>query len=128
MIFSAALPAPNVATVLAAIDIIESEPEHVQRLWDNVNYMKREISSLGYDIGITETPIIPLIIRDEGLGLLLWKALLDAGVYTNVVIPPAVPPNMTLLRTSYMSTHTREQLDRALEILDRVGHAVGVLS
>jgi 8-amino-7-oxononanoate synthase len=127
MIFSAALPAPNVATVIAAIDIIESEPEYVQRLWDNVNYMKREISSLGYDIGITETPIIPLIIRDEGLGLLLWKALLDAGVYTNVVIPPAVPPNMTLLRTSYMATHTREQLDRALEILDRVGHAVGVL-
>jgi len=127
LIFSAALPAPNVATVLAALDIMENEPEHVQHLWDNANYMKREITNLGYDIGITQTPVIPLIVRDEGLTLLLWKALLDAGLYTNAVIPPAVPPNMALLRTSYMATHTREQLDRALEILSRVGHAVGVL-
>lgn len=127
LIFSAALPAPNVATVLAALDIMENEPEHVQRLWDNANYMKREIVNLGFDIGITQTPVIPLIVRDEGLTLLLWKALLDAGLYTNAVIPPAVPPNMALLRTSYMATHTREQLDRALDILNRVGHAVGVL-
>ncbi len=128
LIFSAALPAPNVATVLAALDIIENEPEYVDRLWENTQYMKQELTRLGFDIGLTETPIIPLIIRDEGATLIFWKALLDAGLYTNAVIPPGVPPNMSLLRTSYMATHTREQLDRALEILDRVGRAVGVLA
>ena len=127
LIFSAALPAPNVATVLAALDIIETEPEHVQKLWDNTSYMKKELKILGFEIGESETPIIPIIVRDEGLTLLFWKALLDAGLYTNAVIPPGVPPNMSLLRTSYMATHTREQLDRALGILDKVGHSVGIL-
>jgi 7-keto-8-aminopelargonate synthetase-like enzyme len=127
LIFSAALPAPNVATVLAALDIIENEPEHVEKLWDNTNHMKKELKLLGFEIGDSATPIIPIIVRDEGLTLLFWKALLDAGLYTNAVIPPGVPPNMSLLRTSYMATHTREQLDRALAILDKVGHAVGIL-
>jgi 7-keto-8-aminopelargonate synthetase-like enzyme len=89
--------------------------------------MKKELKLLGFEIGESETPIIPIIIRDEGLTLLFWKALLDAGLYTNAVIPPGVPPNMSLLRTSYMATHTREQLDRALAILDKVGHSVGIL-
>ncbi len=128
LIFSAALPAPNVATVLAALDIIENEPEHVQRLWDNTSYMKQHIKALGFEIGDSQTPIIPIIVRDEGLTLIFWKQLFEAGLYTNAVIPPGVPPNMSLLRTSYMATHTRQQLDRALEILDKVGHAVGILS
>jgi 8-amino-7-oxononanoate synthase len=127
LIFSASLPPSNVASVLAALDIIENEPEHVQRLWDNAAYMKKGLVELGFDIGNSDTPIIPIIVRDEGMTIMFWKALFDAGVYTNAVIPPAVPPNMSLLRTSYMATHTTEQLDRALEILGTVGREIGVL-
>ena len=128
LIFSASLPAPNTAAVLAALDIMESEPQHVERLWENVKYMKDGLSQLGFDIGNSETPIIPIIVRDEGLTLTFWKALFEAGLYTNIVVPPAVPPNMSLLRTSYMSTHTREHLDKALEILDKIGHEMNVIN
>ncbi|MBN1313398.1 MAG: pyridoxal phosphate-dependent aminotransferase family protein [Anaerolineae bacterium] len=128
LIFSASLPAPNVAAVLAALDIIENEPEYVQRVWDNGDFMKKGLQQLGFDIGNSETPIIPIIIRDEGMTIMFWKALFDAGLFTNAVIPPGVPPNMSLLRTSYMATHTTEQLERALDILDTVGHQLGVLS
>ncbi len=127
LLFSASLPAQNVATVLAALGIIEGEPEYVQRVWDNTAYIKRGLEQLGFDIGNSETPIIPIIVHDEIRTALFWRALFDAGLYTNPVVPPAVPQNMSLLRTSYMATHTREQLDRALEILDRVGHNLGVL-
>lgn len=127
MIFSAGLPAPNVAAVLAALDIMENEPEYVQRLWDNADFMKKGLKQLGYDIGNSQTPVIPIIIRDEGMTIMFWKALFDAGLYTNAVIPPAVPPNLSLLRTSYMATHTTDQLQRALDILDKVGHQVGIL-
>lgn len=127
LIFSASLPASNIAAVLAALDIIEGEPEYVQRLWDNADFMKKGLKELGYDIGNSQTPVIPIIIRDEGMTIMFWKALFDAGLFTNAVIPPGVAPNMSLLRTSYMATHTIEQLTRALEILDKVGHQVGVL-
>jgi 8-amino-7-oxononanoate synthase len=128
LIFSASLPAPNVAAVLAALDIIETEPDYVQRVWDNTDYIKKGLDALGYDIGHSQTPIIPIIIRDEGLTIMFWKALFDAGLFTNAVIPPGVPPNASLLRTSYMATHTTEQLDRALEILDKVGHQLKILN
>ncbi len=127
LIFSASLPAPNVAAVLAALDIIENEPDYVQRVWDNTAYMKKGLMSLGFDIGHSETPIIPIIVRDEMRTIFFWKGLFEAGLFTNPVIPPAVPPNMALLRTSYMATHTTDQLDRALEILDKVGHQFGVI-
>ncbi|MCC6905262.1 MAG: pyridoxal phosphate-dependent aminotransferase family protein [Anaerolineae bacterium] len=127
LIFSASLPAANVAAVLAALDVIEQEPEYVQRVWDNSAYMKEKLSGLGFNIGNSETPVIPLIIGDDMRTIFFWKALFEAGVFTNAVIPPAVPPNMSLLRTSYMSTHTREQLDRALEILARVGKEYGII-
>jgi 8-amino-7-oxononanoate synthase len=127
LIFSASLPAPNVASVLAALDIIESQPELVQRLWDNAEYMRKGLVELGFDTDPSQTPIIPIVVRDEGLTIMFWKALFDAGLYTNAVIPPGVPPNMSLLRTSYMATHTHDQLDTALEILDEVAHSLDVL-
>lgn len=127
LIFSASLPAPNVAAVLAALDIIENEPEYVQRVWDNTAYMKKGLMELGFDIGNSQTPIIPIIVHDDIRTALFWKGLFDAGVFTNPVVPPAVPPNMALLRTSYMATHTKEQLDRALDILDKVGHQMGII-
>lgn len=127
LIFSASLPAPNVAAVLAALDIIENEPEYVQRVWDNTTYMKKGLAELGFDIGNSQTPIIPIIVHDDIRTAFFWKALFDAGLFTNPVVPPAVPPNMALLRTSYMATHTKEQLDRALDILDKVGHQMGII-
>jgi 7-keto-8-aminopelargonate synthetase-like enzyme len=128
LIFSASLPAPNVAAVLAALDVIENEPEYVQRVWDNADFMKKGLRQLGFDIGNSQTPIIPIIIHDEGMTVMFWNALFDAGLFTNAVIPPGVPPNMSLLRTSYMATHTTEQLEQALDILDKVGHQLGILS
>ncbi|MBX3063906.1 MAG: pyridoxal phosphate-dependent aminotransferase family protein [Anaerolineae bacterium] len=121
LIFSASLPPANAATVLACLDIIEAHPEIVNNLWDNAEYMRKSLREMGYDTGYSNTPIIPLIIRDEFRTALAWRALLDEGVYTNPVVPPGVPPQMSLLRTSYTATHTRDHLDRALEILQRVG-------
>jgi 8-amino-7-oxononanoate synthase len=127
LIFSASLPASNTAAVLAALDVIESDPGYVQQVWDNADYMKKELSGLGFDIGNSETPIIPIIVRDDMRTILFWKALFEEGVFTNPVIPPAVPPNMALLRTSYMATHTREQLDKALDILNIVGKRLDII-
>jgi 7-keto-8-aminopelargonate synthetase-like enzyme len=127
LMFSASLPAPNAAAVLAALDIIETEPEHVQRLWENANYMRAGLHQLGYDTGPSETPVIPLMIRDEYRTVLAWHALIEEGVYTNPVVPPGVPPNSSLLRTSYMATHTTEHLDRALRGLEIVGHNLDLI-
>ena len=125
--FSASLPAANTATVLAALDIIESEPEHVQRLWDNAEYMRAGLKRLGYDTGPSNTPVIPLIIRDDYRTVLAWHALIEEGVYTNPVVSPGVPPNSALLRTSYMATHTKEHLDQALKALEIVGHNLDLI-
>lgn len=121
LLFSAALPAPNVAAVLKALEIIETEPQHVKKLWDNAEYMRKGLKELGYDVGNSNTPIIPIMINDMYRTGLAWMALIDAGVYTNPVIPPGVPPNMSLLRTSYMATHEYEHLDKALEGFKIVG-------
>lgn len=127
LIFSASLPASNTAAVLAALDVIEEDPGYVQQVWDNANFMKKGLTELGFDIGNSETPIIPIMIGDDMKAIFFWKGLFEAGVFTNPVIPPAVPPNKALLRTSYMATQTTEQLQRALDILDTVGHEQGII-
>jgi 8-amino-7-oxononanoate synthase len=125
--FSASLPAGNAAAVLAALDIIESEPQHVKHLWDNAEYMRAGLERLGYDTGTSNTPVIPLIIRDDYRTVLAWHALIEEGVYTNPVVSPGVPPGGSLLRTSYMATHTTEHLDRALRALEIVGHNLDLI-
>lgn len=127
LIFSAALPAPAAAAALAALDIMEKEPERVACLWENADYMRDNLRAIGYDIGQSNTPIIPVIVRDQFRTLLAWRALIEEGVYTNPVIPPGVPPNLSLLRTSYMATHTREQLDRALAAFRAIGERLDLL-
>lgn len=127
LMFSASMPAANAASVLAALDIMESEPEHVQRLWENTEFMRAGFKKLGFDTGHSNTPIIPIMIGDEVRTGLAWKALLEMGVYTNPVTTPAVPPNQTLLRTSYMATHTKELLQKALDIFDVVGHNLDLI-
>jgi 7-keto-8-aminopelargonate synthetase-like enzyme len=113
--------------VMAALDIMENDPEHVERLWRNGDKMLDGLKSLGFNIGNTKTPIIPVIIGEQDPMILTWHLLLERGVYTNPVIPPAVPPNQTLLRTSYMATHTEEQLDTVLDVFAETGRQLGLI-
>lgn len=128
LIFSAALPAPNVVAVLKALEIIESEPQHVKSLWENADYMRDGLRNLGYNVGNSNTPIIPVIIGEDYRTMLSWHALIHEGVYTNPVGPPGVPPNQSLLRTSYMATHRREHLDRALAAFEIVGNNLDLIA
>lgn len=127
LIFSASMPASNVAAALAALDIMENEPERVERLWAVTERMRVGLKALGYNMGPSVTPIIPIVTGDQATTILAWKKCFDAGLYTNPVLPPAVPVDSCLLRTSYMSTHTDEQIDRALEIFARVGRELELI-
>jgi len=126
-IFSASMPPSAVATVRAALEIIRTEPERRERLWKNTKRMMAELKAMGFDIGPTQTPIIPLLIGPMDLTFMVWREILDAGVFTNPVVPPAVPEGGCRLRTSYMATHTDEQLDFVLEVLEKVCTKYGVL-
>jgi 8-amino-7-oxononanoate synthase len=127
LIFSASIPPPAAATVLAALEIIKSEPERREQLWKNTRRMLKGLKDLGYNIGTAETPVIPLIIGDFTKTINFWHDLYDAGVFANPVVPPAVPPNASLIRTSYMATHTEDDLDEALEVLGRLGRKRGII-
>lgn len=127
LIFSASMPPAAVATVRKALEIIRTEPERRERLWQNTHRMQRELKRIGFDIGPTETPIIPILIGPMERTFRMWKAVFEAGVFTNPVVPPAVPEGGGCLRTSYMATHTDEQLDFVLETLERIGKQFGVV-
>ncbi len=127
LIFSASMPPGNVAAVGAALDVMLKEPERIERVNEIGDYMRKELRSLGFDTGPSQTPIIPIIIGDRDATFLTWKLLFEEGIYTNPVIPPAVPPNLSLLRTSYMATHTDEQMTFVLEKLEKVGKALGLI-
>jgi 8-amino-7-oxononanoate synthase len=124
--FSASLPPSNVATVLACLDVLEQEPERVERVNQIGARVRSELRAMGYNIGETETPIIPIIIGDMMKALEAWKIFFEAGIYTNVALPPSVPPELSLLRTSYMATHTDEQVDRVLEVFRKVKDLVHI--
>lgn len=128
LIFSASMPAPNVAAVLAALDIMETEPGRVESLWRVTERMRSGLQEIGFNTGVSVTPIIPIIIGDMQNAFLAWKMCFERGVYTNAVVSPAVPADMCLLRTSYMATHTDEQIDRALNILGEVGRELGLIA
>jgi 8-amino-7-oxononanoate synthase len=125
LIFSASMPPSAVATVLACLDVIEREPERRLRLWENAEYLRGGLQSLGFDTVSSETPIIPVVTGDMEVTFAFWRALFDAGVFTNPVLPPAVPENSCRLRTSVMATHTRDQLDQVLDAFTRVRAALG---
>ena len=127
MIFSASLPPSLVASVSAALDIIEEQPELRARLWRNTHKMLRGYKTLGYDTGTSETPIIPILIKDTLKTYQMCKLLFENGVFVNPIISPAVPPGRELLRTSYMATHTEEQLDKVLAAFEKVGRQLGVI-
>lgn len=127
LIFSASMPPANVATVLAALEIMENEPEHRERLWKNTRRMNAAFRELGFQIGKTESPVIPIIIGDMDRTMRFWKELFEAGVFVNPIVPPGVPPDLSLLRTSYMATHTEEELDQVLGIFAKIGKRLGVI-
>jgi len=127
LIFSASIPAANAAAALTALEIMQTEPERRVRLMSIAEKMREGYKALGYNVGDSRTPIIPIIIGEDMKTFMMWKALFEAGVYTNPVISPAVPPGMALLRTSYMATHTDEQMDRVLAIFAAVGKEMGII-
>jgi len=127
LIFSASMPASNVAAVLASLDIMENEPELVDRLWQVTERMRTGLKALGFRMGPSCTPIIPIIIGEMEKTFLAWKMCFEAGLYTNAVVAPAVPPDQCMLRTSYMATHSDEEIDRALNILGEVGRELALI-
>ncbi|MBI4421065.1 MAG: aminotransferase class I/II-fold pyridoxal phosphate-dependent enzyme, partial [Gemmatimonadetes bacterium] len=127
LIFTAALPPANTAGVLAALEVMIAEPNRRDRLWDNTRRLQDGLRSLGFDIGPSQTPIVPVLIGTLENTFLFWRKLFDAGVFTNPVVPPAVPPSECRLRTSLMATHTPEQIDFALETFATLGKELGVI-
>ena len=115
LIFSASMTPSSVATVLAALEVIQDEPERREHLWEIANYMKNGYTELGFDVGNSETPVIPVIIGDNMKTFGFWRALYKDGIYSNPVVSPAVPEKSSRLRTSYMATHSLEQMDTVLE-------------
>ena len=121
LIYSASMSPAHVAAALAALDIMENDSEPRERLHANVRRMRRGLKELGYTVGEADTPVLPIYIGDEMRMLPFWRMLFDEGVYTNAVIPPAVAPDATLVRTSFMAMHTPEQIDFALSVFEKVG-------
>jgi 8-amino-7-oxononanoate synthase len=127
LIFSASLPPANLAAALAALHIMIEEPELSERVNCNAERMRIGFKTLGFNTGNSVSPIIPIIIGDDQRTFLTWKLLFDSGVFVNPVISPAVGPGRQLLRTSYMASHTEDQLDHVLEVFEKVGKQVGLI-
>jgi 8-amino-7-oxononanoate synthase len=127
LIFSASLAPALVAAVSAALDVIQEEPELRERLWHNTHKMLKGFKELGFDTGNSKTPIIPIVIGDRMKTFQMCGLLHEYGIFVNPTISPAVPPGRELLRTSYMATHTEEQLDRILDAFERAGRQLGVI-
>ena len=127
LIFSAALPPANTAGVIAAHEVMLQEPERRDSLWVNTLRLQEGMKSLGYDIGPSETPIVPVLIGTLENTFRFWRKLFDAGVFTNPVVPPAVRPSECRLRTSLMATHTNDQIDYALDTFAKLRKEAGII-
>jgi 8-amino-7-oxononanoate synthase len=127
LIFSASPPPASIASVSAAIDILEAEPERREALWRNTNTMLKGFKDLGFEVGPTLTPIIPVIVKEDELAFKMAMMLQDAGVFVNVAVSPAVPAGKALVRTSYMATHTDEHLDLILKAFKKIGKKLGII-
>lgn len=127
LIFSASMPPSNVAAVSKAIDIMLDEPERIQHLWDVSNYARKQFKERGFDTGRSETPIIPLFVRNSEKAFWLCSRLLEDGVFVTPVIAPAVPENDVLIRFALMATHTHEQVDEAIDKITKAFKEAGVI-
>lgn len=127
LMFSASMPPASVAAVLKSLEILKREPERIQRLWDITHKMQKEITGMGYEIGVSETPVIPILTKDVEVTFKFWRMCTDHGLFINPVVPPAVPNGSCLIRTSYMATHTDAQLDFALDVFKKTGKSLGII-
>ncbi|MGB2765309.1 MAG: aminotransferase class I/II-fold pyridoxal phosphate-dependent enzyme [Candidatus Aminicenantaceae bacterium] len=127
LIFSASITPASVATVLATLEIIETEPERREKLWGITKKMKSGFQAMGYNTGPTETPIIPIIVGSDELAFMLWKLIKEDGIFTNPVVYPAVPKGQSLIRTSYSATHTNEELDTVLQSFEKCGKQLEII-
>jgi 8-amino-7-oxononanoate synthase len=127
IIFSASISPSNAAAALAALHVMQEEPERIKRVNEIGTYMRENYQRLGFNTGGSESPIIPIYVGDDMRAAIIWKTMFEAGVYVNMVVSPAVPEGKQLLRTSYMATHTDDQLSRVLEIFSQVGKQVGII-
>ncbi|NQV02751.1 MAG: pyridoxal phosphate-dependent aminotransferase family protein [Bacteroidia bacterium] len=127
LIFSASITPASAASVLAALEIIREEPERIEKLWSLTHYTIDRFRSLGFDVGNTVTPIIPIMVRDTMKTLKLTRMFLDEGIFVNPVVSPAVRKDAALIRFSLMATHTKEQIDTALDSLQRLGKKLGII-
>jgi 8-amino-7-oxononanoate synthase len=126
LIFTASMPPASLAGVLAALDIMQSEPERRERLWSNTRKVADGLRSLGFDIGVTETPIIPVLAGDMWRALGMWRALFEEGVFTHPIVPPAVAPDRCRIRVSMSAEHSDEQIEKVLGAFARVARVTPV--
>jgi 8-amino-7-oxononanoate synthase len=127
LIFSASIPPSNAAAALASLHVMQEEPERAARVIAVADKMRKGFTALGFNIGDSTTPVVPIIIGDDAMTFLFWKKLFDYGVFVNPVISPAVNAGHQLLRTSYMATHTDAQMDKVLEVFEKVGKEIGLI-
>ncbi len=127
IIFSASPTPASCAATLAALDILERHPELVDKLIANADYMRRGFASSGYHVIESQTAIVPVVVGEVEAAFLTWRKLFDRGVFVNAFIPPGVPPNMSMMRTSYMSSHEKVHLDKILEVFEITGKELGLL-
>jgi 8-amino-7-oxononanoate synthase len=126
--FAASAAPPSVAAAMAALEVMQEETWRIEKLRENYTYMREELIKMGFDVGHSQTAVIPLYVRQDLRTIMMWKELLDVhGIYTNPFISPGVPPKQAMLRTSYMATHSREHLDKGLEAFRAVGKKFGVI-
>ena len=128
LIFSAAMPPAAVAAVQAALEVIDTEPQIRERLWENTRFLMENVVALGFNTGPTQTPVVPIIVGDDVLTAVYWKRLFDEGIFTNCVIAPAVPQGSQRIRMCLMATHTLEDLQKVVDVCGRVGRELGIIS
>ena len=128
LIFSASLTPASVAAAIMALDILEKEPQLIDKLMYNARKMRTGLAKMGYRVGEHDSAVVPVIIGDTEKVLRMWRGLFDAGVFVNAFIRPGVPPGMEMLRTSYMATHEDQHLDKILEIFCSVGKKLGIIN
>ena len=126
-VFTASGSPANIASVQAALDVMRRNPALRDRLWANVRHVRAGLLHLGFKIGPTESPIVPIEIGSAERTVAMWQALLHAGLYANIVLPPACRPDACLIRTSYSAALTAEQIDRSLALFEQVGRALSVI-